>query len=518
MPEHFIRLLCIVLPSLFVVLPALFFLLRRGKRSRIKAVFRVLSGLLFALDCAAIVLLLMIQFGSLELEWRGGYVPMPTWKKTRADMDAVVRSRAEQAKLPAAPVEAAHAGASWNGFRGLERDGQYTEMPIRTNWPATGLRLLWRQACGGGYSSFAVANGRAFTLEQRRDEEVVAAYDVETGRELWTNGWPAKFSEYHSDEGPRSTPTYDEGKVYVLGATGEARCLNATNGEVVWGKNVVKENKASLPDYGLASSPLIVGDKLILQPDAYFTNGIICYDKHDGKKLWGALSVPMGYATPVLMTVDGERQLVVCTRPDIIGLRLEDGAERWHYTWHITANERPITEPLVLGTNRLMVSAAYMTGAAAFEIDRTKDGFEARELWRNKNLKSKFASSVIWQGYIYGLDEDILVCVDAKTGERKWKDGRYGYGQLLMAGGYLVVVCANGDLALVKAAPEQWTELARVPALHGKTWNYPAISGGRILLRNGAEMACYEIGQPEERSRQVAADLNTKAAPAAANR
>ena len=516
MPDHFKRLLVVILTSLFVLLPVFLLVLRKGKRTRAKLFFSAASVLLFLLNGTAIVMFLMIQYGSLELEWRGGYVPMPTWKKTKTDMDAVIRSRAEQAKLPPPMIESTNNGSEWNGFRGLGRDGQYTEAPIRTNWPAEGLRLLWRQACGGGYSSFAIANGRAFTLEQRRENEVVAAYDVETGRELWTNGWPAKFSEYHSDEGPRSTPTYDDGRVYVFGATGEARCLNATNGETIWGRNIVKENHASLPDYGLASSPLIVGDKLILQPDAYFTNGVICYDKHDGKKIWGALSVPMGYATPVLIAPDGEQQLVVCTRPDIIGLRLSDGAERWHYVWAINNHERPITEPLVLDGNRLMVSAAYMTGAAEIEIDRTKDGFAARELWRNKNLKSKFASSVVWQGYIYGMDEDILVCVDAKTGERKWKDGRYGYGQLIMAGGYLVVMCANGDLALVKASPDQWMELAHFTALHGKTWNYPAISGGRLLVRNGAEMACFEIGPTESKpANQVAATNANQTQPSA---
>jgi outer membrane protein assembly factor BamB len=225
----------------------------------------------------------------------------------------------------------------------------------------------------------------------------------------------------------------------------------------------------------------------------------------------------MGYATPVLIAPDGEPQVVVCTRPDIIGLRLSDGAERWHYTWHITANERPITEPLKVSTNRVMVSAAYMTGAGEFEINRTKDGFEAREVWRNKNLKSKFASSVIWQGYIYGLDEDILVCLDAKTGERKWKDGRYGYGQLVMAQGNLIVVCANGDLALVTATPEKLTEVARFPALHGKTWNYPAISGGRLLMRNGAEMACYEIAATDGPN-QVATKNAAQPAPVSAQR
>ncbi len=137
-----------------------------------------------------------------------------------------------------------------------------------------------------------------------------------------------------------------------------------------------------------------------------------------------------------------------------------------------------------------------MTGCANFEVNRTNDAFEAHEVWKNKNLKAKFASAVVWQGCIYGLDEDILVCLDAKTGERKWKDGRYGYGQILLASGHLVVLCANGDLALIKATPDQLTEVARFPALKGKSWNAPAIGAGRLLIRNGAEMACYEISPP----------------------
>ena len=137
-----------------------------------------------------------------------------------------------------------------------------------------------------------------------------------------------------------------------------------------------------------------------------------------------------------------------------------------------------------------------MTGCAAFAVERTNNTFTARELWKTKSIKSKFASAVVWQGYIYGLDEDILACIDATTGERKWKDGRYGYGQVLLASGHLIVLCENGDLALVKATPDQFTEVARFPALKGKSWNAPAIGAGRLLLRNGAQMACYEISPP----------------------
>ncbi len=493
MPEHFKNHLIISLSAALFLLPLGFVLLRRGPRTRIKKFATIFIALLFSLVCAAIVSLLLIRYGGLEMEWRGGYVPVLTWKKTKPDFDALARSRAQQAKLSAAPTASSHAGTDWTGFRGPRRDATYDERPILTNWPSGGLRLRWKQPCGGGYSSFAMVDGRAFTIEQRRDMEVVVAYDIETGRELWTNGWAAKFSEYHSDEGPRTTPTYDDGKIYALGATGEFRCLDAASGALIWGKNIVTESHAALPDYGLAASPLIVGEKIILQPDAYKGKSVVCYDKRDGKIIWSALNLPMGYASPILLTLDGEQQVVVCGRPNIYGLRLSDGAERWHYLWHILNNERPITQPIVLNTNRLMLSAAYMTGCAAFEIERTTNGFETRELWRNRNLKTKFASAVVWQGFVYGLDEDILVCIDAQTGERKWKDGRYGYGQLLLASGHLIVLCANGDLALVKPTPERWLELARFPALNGKSWNAPAIGGGLLMIRNGAEMACYEI-------------------------
>ena len=151
----------------------------------------------------------------------------------------------------------------------------------------------------------------------------------------------------------------------------------------------------------------------------------------------------------------------------------------------------------MIGTNTFVVSAAYMTGCASVEVDRTNDVFTARELWRSKSVKMKFSSGVFYQGYVYGLDEDILACVDAQTGERKWKDGRYGYGQLLLASGHLIVLCADGRLVLVKATPEGLTEEASFSAWSGKTWNTPAIGAGRLLIRNNAKMACYEISPPD---------------------
>src|SRR5581483_12061884 len=214
MPEHFRFHLIVTLAVAMLLLPLGLLLLRRGPRTRIKKIANILCSLLLGLVWSAIVILLLIRYAGLAMEWRGGYVPVLTWNKTKADFDALARNRSQQVKLAPSPATNSNAGTGWTGFRGPRRDAVYDERPIRTNWPSSGLHLRWKQPCGGGYSSFAMVNGRAFTIEQRRDMEVVVAYDIDTGRELWTNGWPAKFSEYHSDEGPRTTPTYDDGKVY----------------------------------------------------------------------------------------------------------------------------------------------------------------------------------------------------------------------------------------------------------------------------------------------------------------
>ncbi len=458
-----------------------------------RKIFGTLLILPAALIYAAVVILLLVRFAGLQIEWRGGYIPALTWNKTTTDLAALERNRAAQGSVAAATSSRRNTSTYWSGFRGPAHDGRYDEEPILTNWPANGLRLLWKQPCGGGYSSFAIAEGRAFTIEQRGEDEMVVAYDMENGRELWTNGWPSRFTEMHSDEGPRATPVWTGGKVYALGATGEFRCLDAATGKEFWGTNIVSANGGRVPEYGMAASPLIVDDKIVVQTYARNGSAVVCYNKDNGSVLWRALDLTMGYASPALVTIGGERQVVVCGRPHTIALRLEDGVERWRILWEIVNHERQIAQPVVLGTNRLLLSAAYLTGSLAFEVNRNGDSFETKELWRTRNLKNKFASSVFHDGFVYGLDEDILTCIDAASGERKWKDGRYGYGQVVLASGHLVVLCGNGDLALVKATPDAYVELARVPALQGKTWNYPAISDGWLLIRNGAEMACFDI-------------------------
>lgn len=449
---------------------------------------------LFAFLYYALVIFVLVRIGTLKIEWRGGYAPALTWRKSLPDYDALERNRVS-VTVESRSNQFTSGYAPWPEFRGPNRDSHYTEKPILTNWPAGGLHLLWRQPIGGGYSSFAIAGGLAFTIEQRRDLEVAIAYDFKTGAEMWKGAWSDHFQEYFSEEGPRATPTFSDGKVYVLGAMGELRCLDAQTGKTIWSKNILVENHASVPTYGIASSPLIIGEKLIVQSSAGNGKSVLCYNKGHGKLLWSALNDVTGYASPMLVSFAGQEQIIICGETRTLGISVEEGKVLWQIPWRVLHNQLPIAQPVMLGTNRFLLSAGYFTGCAAIEVTKTESGFSARTVWQNKNLKNKFTSSVFWEGYVYGLDEDILTCLDAGTGERKWKDGRYGYGQLLLASEHLVILSGEGELALIKATPERYEELARFQAIKGKTWNHPAIADGRILVRNAQEMACFQIAQ-----------------------
>lgn len=391
------------------------------------------------------------------------------------------------------PAAATAARNYWTNFRGPKRDGNYEEKPVLTSWPANGLTALWKQPVGLGYSSFSVADGRAYTIEQRRGQEVAAAYDVNTGRELWTQGWTANYEDDTGD-GPRTTPTWDQGRLYALGATGELRCLDANTGAVIWGKNILSDNQASNLQWAMAASPLIVDDKVIVLPGGANNKSVVAYNKITGAPVWKVLSDQQAYVSPMLVELAGRRQIIVVSSSRVVGLVPETGALLWSYAWD-TSMGINVSQPIMVDSNRFFISSGYGKGAALVEVKGSGQSFTATTVWENINMKNKFNSSVLYNGYIYGLDEGILTCLDVKTGERKWKDGRYGYGQVLLASGHLIVTSDTGDLALIKASPDGYAEVARFSALQGKTWNYPAIADGRLLVRNANEMAAYDISR-----------------------
>jgi outer membrane protein assembly factor BamB len=239
---------------------------------------------------------------------------------------------------------------------------------------------------------------------------------------------------------------------------------------------------------------------VVVLPGGSGGRSIAAYDRRNGKRLWSAQDDKTAYVSPMAVTLAGTRQLLVETGSRLMGISLDRGTLLWEYPWP-TMNDINAAQPLIVSDNRVFVSSGYGQGAAVVEIvrgaaraeSREPQAFSVREIWRNNRMKNRFASSVLHEGYIYGLDESILACIDAATGELKWKDGRYGYGQLVFANGHLIVLTEDGDLALVRAQPTAYQEVVRFSALRGKTWNVPTIADGILLVRNLQEMAAFDL-------------------------
>jgi outer membrane protein assembly factor BamB len=468
---------------------------------------------------AAIVFLVahLVLFWNFRIELNGGMTrPYFGFKNPATHNDEIEKLRREERSIDAskmqAPPEAAvpalpgkpalkpqptpqpeTSSPYWIEYRGPGRTGIYTEKEIMTEWPSGKLPQLWKRPVGGGYASVVVADGTIFTIEQRRQKEVVAAYDMDTGREKWIHGWDAEFQETMGGNGPRATPVWHDGRIYALGAAGEFRCLDARSGKRIWSHNILRENQAKNLQWGMAASPLIVDDKVIVVPGGPGGKSVIAYNRLTGDPIWKALDDIQSYISPQLVTLAGKKQILVVSATRAVGLAIDGGALLWEFPW-IYEHARA-AQPIVIADNSFFISAGYGYGAALIEVSNKGDAFETRTVWKNTRMKNKFSSSVLYQGFIYGFDEAILACIDASTGELKWKGGRYGYGQLLLASGNLVISSESGEAALVRASPKKYEEIARFQAIEGKTWNVPAIADGRLIVRNASEMACFRIAK-----------------------
>ena len=459
--------------------------------------------------CFVAIFELFYVYG-MRVEWNGNMQMQRISFYSRARHYKELEENRKQQRVEAAPLLTAPAASTpattasaraqsvsyWTDFRGPNRAGVYTETAIDTAWPATGLPRLWKQPVGGGYASFTVGEGRAYTVEQRRDKEAITAYDVETGRELWAYSYPALFNEVLGGPGPRATPVYSDGLVYSLGANGDFYCLSAKTGKPKWSKNILTDNQAKNTHWAMAGSPLIADEKVIVTPGGVSGKSIVAYHRLTGAPIWRSLNDRAGYTSPILATLAGRKQIVWISAERAVGLAVEDGKLLWEFPFPALMDMN-CSQPVVVDESNVLLSSAPGPGAALLKITKNGDGYAARAVWQNNRLKNKFNSSVFYQGYIYGFDESVLACVDAKTGELKWKGGRYGYGQLLLAGGHLVVLTEDGAVVLVRATPEGHQELARFSAIEGRTWNIPAIDHGLLLVRNTTEMACFRLGKPQ---------------------
>ena len=489
---------------------------------RMRLVFAVVKLLIITAAIVVAGFFVLTQVFGMRVEMAGsGMRPVFTFHDQEAHYEAIERDRREAAKRtpppsaraePASPETVASAegvaeepkkesvteapapvSAPWPDYRGASREGIYTQTPIRTDWPDDGLEELWRQKVGGGYASMVVAEGLVFTIEQRRDHEVVAAYDLESGHQVWEHGWPALFEEQMGGPGPRATPTWSDGKLYAQGATGELRCLRAANGELLWKTNILEDAGASNAQWGMPASPLIHRGMVVVNPGGSAGKSVAAYDAETGEIIWQSHDNPAGYSSPMIGTLTGREQLIVFTGDAALGINLSDGAPLWNVPWG-TQFKINAAQPVAVDEDHLLIASGYGQGAALLQVLADGDSLSTKTIWQKNTLKSRFNSPVLFEGHVYGFDESIMACIDVRTGERKWKGGRYGYGQVLLADGHLIVLSEKGEVVLVKATPESHQELARFSALEGKTWNVPAIADGKLLVRNQTEMAAYRLG------------------------
>ena len=386
---------------------------------------------------------------------------------------------------------AAKTEAEWPGFRGPGRDSIIPGTRIETDWSASRPVELWRRPIGPGWGSFAVGGDLIYTQEQRGDDEIVTCYNATTGNPVWAHRDAARFWESNAGPGPRATPTLHDGRVYTFGATGIVNALDASNGAVLWSRNAASDAAVKTPGWGFASSPLVVGDIVIVAA----AGKLVAYDLASGAPRWLGPDGGDSYSSPQLVTIDGVQQIVLMSAIGATSVAPADGKLLWKYSWRSGTR---IMQPAITPDGNLLITAGDAMGGEGMRriaIAHGPAGWSIEERWTSAGLRPSFNDSVVYDGYVYGFNGAILACIDAKDGTRKWKGGRYGAGQLVLLRdqGVLLVVSEEGGLALVKAAPDQFTELARVPAMEGKTWNHPAMAGDRLLVRNGNEMVAFRL-------------------------
>lgn len=352
-------------------------------------------------------------------------------------------------------------------------------------------RLLWRQSIGAGWSSFAAVGPWAVTQEQRGDRELVVCYEIATGKPQWVHADDhTRFVDSQGGDGPRATPTISSGRVFAMGATGILNCLDGSNGKVIWARHVIDEASQNLT-YGKSCSPLIVDDKVVVTGGRRGPS-LVAYGAMDGTPAWSNGSESPGYASPILTTLAGVRQIVTVNAHSVTAHDPADGHVLWRFDWPGSMPKN--IQPIPLEGDRLLISAGYGLGTTLLKVKATGGALSVNTVWTSHHLKPKLTNNVVRGNYVYGLDDPgVLTCLDLSTGKRMWRDGSYGFGQLLLVDDLLLVQCESGDVALVDPSPDALHEIARFEALQSRTWSSPALAGHRLLVRNDQEAACFEL-------------------------
>ncbi|MDP6929878.1 MAG: PQQ-binding-like beta-propeller repeat protein [Planctomycetota bacterium] len=418
----------------------------------------------------------------------GDLVPIFEWRwgSEGGSPDAGVRETSEAVRVP----ESLEGLVDSPQFFGPNRLGKLDGPRLARDWVARPPKLLWRRPVGAGWSGFAVASGRAITQEQRAEQELVVCYEVATGEPLWTHSNRARYFTTLGGTGPRATPTIVANRVLALGATGILDCLDLATGALIWSRDILEEHGAGLPEWGVAGSPLVRGNRVIVCAGGTDGRSLVAHDLATGAFVSGGGSAPAHYGSPLFAVLLGRPQIIIFHAHGVTGHDEQSLAPVWTYPWD--SSHPHVCQPVVVGKDRIFVSSGYGTGGELLSLERDSAGsIRVSRRWRSLSMKAKFCNVIEKGGFVYGLDDGILACVDLASGRRRWKQGRYGHGQILLVGELLLVMGEGGEVALVE--PGNGRELARIAVFDMKTWNPPALAGRYLFVRNHREAACYRL-------------------------
>ena len=451
------------------------------------------------LVCFAVIVL-MFAFSALLFRLRGfdgDLIPIFEWRWTKRVDESMDGNVLETSEL--ATEEWQPSPNDYPQFLGPNRTPIVHGIKLARDWSAHPPRLLWRHPIGAGWSAFAVVGNFAITQEQRGEQEMVVCYGLKSGDIKWTHSDKARFEAVPTGVGPRATPTIVQNRVYTLGATGILNCLELRTGKRLWSVNIVEDNNARVHDWGMSGSPLVLNDGIVVSAGGQDNRSLVAYHAETGERIWGRGNAEAGNSSPLVTTLAGVRQILIFNYGNVAAHHPLTGKILWEYPW--STNTEHVAQPVPLPGDRVFVSSGYGIGSKLLQIQRdVEDNWHVSLIWETRRLKAKFTNVVYRDGYIYGLDDGILVCLDIADGQRKWKRGRYGHGQIILVDDLLLVQAEAGDVVLVEANPNSvGKEVARFPALKGRTWNNPALAGAYLLVRNDREAACYEL--PLESSR-----------------
>jgi outer membrane protein assembly factor BamB len=395
----------------------------------------------------------------------------------------------------AAQIKSNHVQHDWPQWLGPNRNGISLESGLLKSWPATGPKVLWRIPLGDGYSSVAISKESVYTLLSKGDDEFVICLDANSGKEIWRVRSDSTFKDTNGN-GPRSTPAIHDEVVYAVGARGKLFALNAKTGKTLWQHDLKKEfNSVGPSDGGYATSPLVEGERLLVEAGGANGNAFVAFDKKTGQMIWKTESDKAGFSSPVAFTINGLRQIIFFSGDGVVSVSPENGKVYWRLPWKTEGNVNAAL-PLFIPPNKIFISSGYEVGAALLHIKNENGTTRSEEIWKSKVMQNKFPTSVLSGNYLYGFDNTVLKCINVNTGEEKWKQRGLGVGSLIYADGHLLVLSDKGKLVLVEASSIAYKEKAGIQVLNGRCITVPALAAGRLYLRNTKELVCLDVAEP----------------------